>query len=241
MDVFVIPVGADRYELYCEHRAEIEPEAEGPPAGWMARLQRRFGQILRDAEDQEEQVQQEDREDQAQGPTRREAPRGLAGRLQARLMSWIVERIAEQRLLWNLRTRTAAVAVHPDDVPFEQVLPQVRRMLRRDYERHRFWLVIDAIGLAVTALFTPIPGPNLLSWYFTFRVGGHWLSMRGAAQGQHRVAWSGRPSPPLASLRDVWSLLPDARRQRVREVADELRLAKLPRFVDRVVRVKTGQ
>jgi len=227
MDVFVIPVGADRYELYCEHRTEIEPDEDGPPAGWMARLLRRFGQILRDAEDQE------------QGVPLRETPRGLAGRLQARLMSWIVERIAEQRLLWNLRTRVAAVAVHPDDVPFEPVLAHVRRMLRRDYERHRFWLVIDAIGLAVTAVFTIIPGPNLLAYYFTFRVGGHWLSMRGALQGQHRVAWTGRPSAPLTSLRDVWSLTPAARRQRVREVADELRLARLPRFVDRVVRVKT--
>jgi hypothetical protein len=233
MDVFVIPVGADRYELYCEHRTEVEPDADGPPAGWVARLQRRFGQIVRDAEDQEQ--------DEEGGTSRRDAPRGFAGRLQARLMSWIAERIAEQRLLWNLRTQTAAVAVHPDDVPFEQVLPQVRHMLRRDYERHRFWLVIDAIGLAVAALFTPIPGPNLLAWYFTFRVGGHWLSMRGAAQGQYRVAWDGRPSPPLASLRTVWSLPPDARRQRVREVADDLRLAKLPRFIDRVVRVKTGQ
>jgi len=227
MDVFVIPVGADRYEMYCEHRTEIEPDGDAPPTGWLARLQRRFGQILRDAEDQEE------------GRSRRDAPRGLAGRLQARLMSWIVERIAEQRLLWNLRTRTAAVAVHPDDVPFEEVLAQVRRMLRRDYERHRFWLVIDAIGLAVTALFTIIPGPNLLAYYFTFRVGGHWLSMRGAANGQHRVAWTGRPSRPLTSLRDVWILTPPERRRRVREVADELRLAKLPRFVDRVVRVKT--
>lgn len=228
MDVFVVPVGSDRYELYCEQQAEVDPGPEGPSEGWRARWQRRFGQILREAEDQEH------------GVGRKDAPRGLGGRIQARLMAWIVERIEEQRLLWNLRTQTSAVALHPDDVAFEQVLPHIHRMLRRDYERHRFWLVIDAIGLAVTALFTPIPGPNLLAYYFTFRVGGHWFSMRGAAQGQHRVAWSGRPSQPLTSLRDVWGLTLDERRQRVREVADELRLPKLPRFVERVVKVKSG-
>ncbi len=226
MDVFVVPVGSDRYELYCEQQAEMEPEADRAADGWLARGQRRFGQILREAEDQEQ-----------GGP--REAPRGLAGRLQARLMAWIVERIAEQRLLWNLRSQASAVAVHPDDVAFDEVLVHIRRMLRRDYERHRFWLVVDAIGLALAAVFTVIPGPNLIAYYFTFRVGGHWLSMRGAAQGQLRVTWSGRSSQPLTALRDVWSLSAADRRQRVREVADELRLPKLPRFVERVVKVKS--
>jgi len=227
MDVFVVPVGSDRYELYCEQQAEIETDADQAADSWLARGQRRFGQILREAEDQE------------QG-ARREAPRGLAGRLQARLMSWIVERIAEQRLLWNLRSRVSAVAVHPDDVPFDDVLVHVRRMLRRDYERHRFWLAVDAVGLALAAIFTVIPGPNLIAYYFTFRVGGHWLSMRGAAQGQLRVEWTGRPSRPLTALRDVWSLSPAHRRQRVYDVAEELRLPKLPRFVERVVKVKSG-
>ena len=58
-------------------------------------------------------------------------------RTQERTLAWMVERIAEQRLLWNLRRETAAVLVHPQDMTFEQVLTLVRRKLQRDYERHR--------------------------------------------------------------------------------------------------------
>ncbi len=62
-------------------------------------------------------------------------------------MAWVVERIAEQRLLWNLRGQTAATAAHPQDMTFEQVMTLVRRKLQRDYDRHRLWLVIDTLGL----------------------------------------------------------------------------------------------
>ncbi len=98
-------------------------------------------------------------------------------------MAWVAERIAEQRLLWNLRKQTTAVAVHPQDMTFEQVMVLIRRMLQRDYERHRLWLVVDTIGLIVSGLLALVPGPNLLAYYFAFRVVGHWLSMRGATQG----------------------------------------------------------
>ncbi len=108
-------------------------------------------------------------------------------------MSWIAKRIAEQRLLWNLRKQEHVVAVHPGDATFDVVLPHIQQALQRDFERHRFWLVVDTIGLVISGLLAIVPGPNLLAYYFLFRVGGHFLSMRGASQGRRRVTWEGRP------------------------------------------------
>ena len=85
-------------------------------------------------------------ERQHRQPLDREEPRGWAGRLQERTLAWVAERIAEQRLLWNLRKQTTAVAVHPQDMTFDQVMVLIRRMLQRDYERHRLWLVVDTSG-----------------------------------------------------------------------------------------------
>ena len=79
-----------------------------------------------------------------------------------------------------------------------------------------------------------MPGPNLLAYYFAFRVVGHWLSMRGAAQGLHRVSWSGRLCPPLAELRDVVALEAPARNARVHDIATRLRLQHLTTFFERV-------
>jgi len=222
MDVFVIPVGPDRYELYCEPTTELGGDTGEPRAGLFARWQEKFNQMLRAAEAKQ----------------RGEAPsnevEGWLGHVQDRLMSWIVERIAEQRLLWNLRGQSSVVAVHPSDVSFDEVLRHIERMLQRDYERHRNWLVVDTLGLIVSAALTIVPGPNLVAYYFLFRVGGHWLSMRGATQGRFRVVWTGRPCDELGELRGVASMEPPVRDQRIRDVASRLRLRNLSTFFERV-------
>jgi hypothetical protein len=156
------------------------------------------------------------------------------GRIQERTLAWVAERIAEQRLLWNLRKQTTAVAAHPEDMTFDQVMVLIRRMLQRDYERHRLWLIIDTLGLIASGAVMLVPGPNVLAYYFAFRVVGHWLSMRGAAQGLHRVQWTGRSCPPLGELREVAGLAPGVREARIHDVAARLRLDHLSTFFERV-------
>jgi hypothetical protein len=223
MDVFVVPVGPEKYELYCETSSEGDATPEPQPEGLLGKLRHRFSAMLKAAEER-----------QLRHAAARAEPLSWAGRLQERALGWIAERIAEQRLLWNLRKQTTAVAVHPQDMTFDQVMVLIRGMLQRDYERHRLWLVVDTIGLIVSGLFMIVPGPNLLAYYFAFRVVGHWLSMRGATQGLNNVAWSGRPCPPLAELRDVPHLDPGMRDARIHDVAARLRLQHLSTFFERV-------
>ena len=157
-------------------------------------------------------------------------------------MAWVAERAAEQHLLWSLRGQTAVVAAHPSDMTFDEVERLIRRELQRDYERHRNWTVIDGLLFVVTfillgPLFLLIPGiANLPALYFGFRAGGHFLSMRGAAQGLHRVRWTGRPCPPLSELRALVLLAASDRSDRVHDIEARLRLSHLTTFVDRVVR-----
>jgi hypothetical protein len=223
MDVFVIPIARDRYELYCEPSGEVDAAAEGIPAtGLFGRLRHRFNVMLRAAEERH-------RGEAAPGT------RNWFGELSDSALGWVAERIAEQRLLWNLRREQSAVAVHPPELTFEQVLTLIKRTLQRDYDRHRVWLVIDAIGLVVSGLLALIPGPNVVAYYFAFRVVGHWLSMRGAVQGLRRISWSGRPCPPLTELRDAVLMESGARDARVHDIASRLRLPHLRNFVERVV------
>ena len=226
MDVFVIPVAPDHYELYCETAADpgdVTGERRARPrTGLISRLQDRFNQMLRAAEARQrgQEVPSEE---------------GWLGRMQERLMCWVVERIAEQRLLWNLLGQTDVVAVHPPDFAFEEVLAYIKRVLQRDYERHRNWLIVDTIGLIASGALAVLPGPNLLAYYFLFRVGGHWFSMRGASQGQYRVAWTSRPCPALGELRGVAAMDPELRDERIRDVASRLQLRNLTTFFERVV------
>jgi hypothetical protein len=220
MDVFVIPIGLDRYELYCESPAEA-PSLEPHATGVIGRLRHRFAVMLHEAEQRRH----------GAAPSTA-STRGA--RLQERIMAWVAERIAEQRLLWNLRREVAAVATYPQDMTFDQAMTFIRRTLQRDYGRHRIWLGVDGVLLLVSAALIPLPGPNIIGYYFAFRVVGHWLCVRGALQGLRRVNWTGRPSVPLNELRDVALLEGEARDRRVHEVAERLALPHLSTFLSRV-------
>jgi len=221
MDVFVIPVGADRYELYCEASVEA-PQVDPSATGMFGRLRYRFAMMVHQAEE---------RQRSGAPPTPNAS---WWTRLQEFIMAWVAERIAEQRLLWNLRRESSVVAAYPEDLSLDQALTLIRRTLQRDYERHRLWLVVDSILLILSGLLAILPGPNIIAYYFAFRVVGHWLSMRGASQGLQRIEWTGRPCEPLAELREVAALEGEARNRRVHEIAARLRLQHLSTFFERV-------
>jgi len=216
--VFLVPLGPGRHEMYCERQHAGSDDA--PVGGWFAGLRQKFAVMLRKAEEGEE--------DEAESS-------GFLARAQARMMAWVAERIAEQRLLWNLRTHEAALLTHPDDLGFDEVMPIVQQSLRADHRRHMRWLVVDTLLFVASGVFFFIPGPNVIAYFFAFRVVGHWLSMRGAAQGRDRTQWSGRPSAALTSLRAAITRPPHERDRAVEAVAHELGLQRLATFVDRML------
>jgi hypothetical protein len=224
MDVFLVPVAPDRYELYCEEHDEPTAGADAvPPRGFFRRMAHRVSEQLDEAE----------RQRRHGGPPADEAPRSFLGRVQARSMRWVAEWIAEQRLLWQLRKKVAACLVYPDDVSEAHARQLLRRSLQRDWERHRFWMIVDGLGLTGSALLILLPGPNFIGYYFLVRTVGHYLSLRGARRGLVTVDWSVQANPALASLRSMVNDPPDAREERVRAVADTLRLEHFASFFQR--------
>jgi hypothetical protein len=229
MDVFVIPVSParapERYELYCELPDEaLDVDDDGVPAsqGLFRSLWHKFRMTLRRVERERHQ------------PPPAVERRSWSRRTRDRAMRWLVERIAEQRLLWYLRRQERVTAIYPADVTEESALAIIRRNLKRDADRHLRWLVVDALLFLLSGVFFFVPGPNIIAYYFGFRVVGHFLSLRGARQGLLSVTWTLRPSTELAELRRVITLPADARARQVRELASRLRLEHLTTFFERV-------
>ena len=131
-------------------------------------------------------------------------------------MRWIVERAAEQRLLWHLRTATAATLEAPDDLSADEALTIMKRGLKRDADRHLRWFLVNAAALVVSVALILVPGPNVLGYYFTFTTVGHLLAWRGAAHGLKRVDWQVASSPVVAELRAALVLTSPEREARVR-------------------------
>ena len=224
MEVFLVPVAQERYELYCEVPDEPEaPEAE-PPRGFFRRMTHRFREMIAEAE-----------RDRRLG--RRQVPSSWTSRVKARLLRWVAESIAEQRLLWHLRRQEQGTLFYPDDMPEASAVEKLRAQLKRDFDKHRTWLAVDSVGFVASGLLMLVPGPNVLAYYFAFRMVGHFLSLRGARQGLSGVTWSYQPSPPLTELRRALELRPEARDPQVREIANRLRLEHLATFFERAADV----
>jgi hypothetical protein len=222
VDVFLVPVGPQRHELYCE---AVDPfaaaPADAPPTSWWRKQIDRFRATLHEAE------QERVRGERGEAPERQGIGRWLIRK--------IAEAVAEQRLLWNLRNETAARLVHPDDMPPDAAMAELRAQLGADFAKHRRWCAIDAVITAITGpLFFFVPGPNVVSWYFLFRALGHYFAMRGAQQGMRDIVWEPAGSADLATIRQALTLDPDERRASVQRLSAALGLDHLAAFIERV-------
>jgi hypothetical protein len=226
MDVFLVPLGAERHELYCEPSDDDETAAQSAATpGFFTRMRRRFTEMLHAAE-----------------AARARRARGEYDpidtwweRTRARVLAKVADAVAEQRLLWHLRHLSEARLHHPSDMSAEQALAIMRASMIRDRDRHLRWLLIDAVLMLVTGvvLFL-VPGPNLIGYYFAFRVVGHYLSWKGAKQGLEGVTWTASPCDPLIELRVALRLQPPQRDAHIDAVAERLRLPRLSLFVNRI-------
>ncbi len=223
MDVFLIPVGQDRYELYREVPDE-DPSGETPEhdRGFFRGIVQRFRDTLAAIE-----------RERHLDPTP-EAPGGIIQRIKGRVRRMVAETVAEQRLLWHMRRQSRARAIHPADLDTAQVMTVIKTNMRSDYEKHRLWLVVNTLLFIASGLLTLVPGPNVIAYYFAFRLVGHFLSMRGARQALDRVEWRTEASDALARLRPLTGSDGTDRRAEVEAIAAELQLEHLPRFFDRV-------
>jgi hypothetical protein len=220
LDVYVVPAGRDRHELFCE-AADEENSSAVPASSLWGRLAQGFRDAV--AEGEAEQAGRA-----APGANNR-------GRFRRAISRRIAAVVAEQRLLWRLRQRSSARLVHPDDLSGAQALAIAKEQIGADLAKHWKWCLIDSIVAAITGpAFFFVPGPNVVSWYFAFRAVGHYFAYRGAKQGVEVIAWRSTPSPLLSDLRHVLDLAADQRAARVNAIGHALGLERLASFVAKV-------
>ena len=220
--VYLVPIGSGRFDLYTEPAAEgaDSPGAGREDAGAWRRLRHRIHERWKHAADAAQ------------------AARGSGGGRLARMRDWLVRRIAEsiaeQRTLWSLRGVTSATFAFPADLSDASAAAIRQQLLARARRHHGWWLVMNVAGVAVTAILVLLPGPNLIGYYFAFRVVGHYLSWRGASQALDRISWRPTPEPALTELGGLAQLPREQRVDRVEALAARLHLPRLAAFFDRV-------
>jgi len=221
LDVYLVPVARDLYECYYEAEEAVEEPVDAAAQGIFARMRRRFNQQLKEAEEARHQKAIEE-------------PKTFLGRMKKRVMRLIAERIAEQRLLWHLRTAQGATLHASADLLPRDAEWLMRGNIKRDAEFHRNRLVPHTLLLILSAAVAVVPGPNVLGYLFTFTVVGHFLAWRGAVNALNNVTWTVTPNAGLTDLRHAFSLDPDTRHRLIKDVARRLHMPKMALFVERM-------
>jgi hypothetical protein len=232
MDVFLLPVmpappGVEPpFELYCEPPPEPEPEpGAAAKRGFFGRMVLRFKEALREGEAEER------RQERGESSP---PPRNFGGRIGNFVKRKLAAAVAEQRVLWHLRTATAATLHHPNSITSARALDVASAEFKKDFSKHRLWCYIDAAIVVIQTPLAFVPGPNFLAYYFIFRSVGHFFSWQGARKGMNPGLWTAVPSAPLADLQQALSLEPGARALRVEDIAAKLGLDRLSTFMRRV-------
>ena len=226
MEIFLVPVGQDRYELYCEWTEDQKENVDKESGlGIFSTLGKRLKILFKKLQDNES----EDGH----------VSNKWSKRLGMWVARWATKVIAEQRLLWYLRRQDEVLLFHPEDLVEAQAMEIVLAHMKRDSERHRLWLVAYGFFLLLAGVLSVLPGPNFLAYYFSFRVVGHYLSWRGARCGLRKIRWKVCGSSELVMLREAISRAPDERVLLVEEVATRLHLERLGVFFEKLVTPST--
>lgn len=219
LTVYLVPAARGRYELYSEppdgdDEAHVPAEMPGRFRRWLLGASRQWHEWVERA--------------------RHGADEGRFARLRDQVIRALAESIAEQRTLWALRHPTAVSARFPRPLDAVRAKAVVTGVLSHARRHHLRWLIVDLLIFVGSGALMPIPGPNVVAFYFAFRVVGHWQSWRGAKQGLAVATWTYEAEDGLSELADLVDLPREARAARVEAIAERLNLQKLSAFFDRV-------
>src|SRR5262245_26379144 len=199
MTVYLVPAGRNRFEMYSE--APDDPQdAPVDQEGFLRNLVNNVSVRWRELVDL----------------ARRGEGTGRFARWRDTLICHLAESIAEQRTLWALRSETSSTVRYPATIAETAARTTLDALLAASRRHHLRWLAIDLLLVIITGpLFFFVPGPNVIAYYFLFRVIGHLLSWRGARQAMEAIAWRHESDQSLAELASLVDLPRAARASRV--------------------------
>lgn len=222
MIVYLVPIGRGRFELYSEAPDESEV-ASGRHEGFLRRWSHRVSVRWHELVDR----------------ARRGKGRGRITRWRDAVVRHLSETIAEQRMLWALRSRRSATLRYPSTVDQQTARSVLDAALSFARRHHLQWTIIDFLLSVASVIFVLVPGPNLAAYYFVFRLVGHLQSWRGASQAMDEVRWTLESDAGLAELASLVDWPRAARASKVAAIGAKLNLRRLPAFFDRVAMPST--
>jgi hypothetical protein len=155
--VFLLPIDPDRPVFYSEHEDE---EATAPTfrPGLIGRVERTAFRVRSSLRH----------------------PKGGFVRKTKQIWGWLQRRMhPDEPMLASLRTARTVEVYHPEWLTGDAARDLWSAYLRRRRLRHLLWLLFDALLAPLAVVLTPLPGPNVIGYWFAYRVVRHILILIG--------------------------------------------------------------
>ncbi len=109
-----------------------------------------------------------------------ESEKGVGLRVR-RIWEWLQKRIPpDEPMLRALRGVRAVEIHHPLTFTEEETLALWNVYLKSRQGRHMFWFIVNALFSPLTLLLAPLPGPNVIGYWFVYRAVCHLFARTGA-------------------------------------------------------------
>jgi hypothetical protein len=178
VDLYLIPFDAEGPVFYAEGPARDDHRSSHAPTGGMRGwLERKFRSMQ----------------------TALHRSRGGMGQRLRRLWGWLQRRISpDEPLLRRLRRAGTGVIHHPSRLSSEEAATAWRNYLAGRRGRHLVGLVLNLAISPLTLLLVPLPGPNVVGFWFVYRATCHALALLGIQRAAGpQVTTSFQPSDDL--------------------------------------------
>jgi phosphatidylglycerophosphate synthase len=176
--VYLLKKGSEGFVFFAAEEPTDAAEKAGPRArgvrGWLARKYR--GLLAR--------------------VTR---SKGTIGPRLVRLWQWLQQFVwTDEPLLLRLRTVDSLAIFYPAEMSEAEAAAAWSAYLASRWRRHLLWALLNLLVLPPSVLLTPLPGPNVISYWFVYRAICHLLIVAGA-----RRALRGRLTTEFQPLADL--------------------------------------
>lgn len=158
----------------------------------------------------------------------RESEQGVGARMR-RAWEWLHRRTSpDESLLRHLRSATAIEIFHPATITQEETRAAWGKYLASRQRRHIWWFIINFLISPLTILLVPIPGPNIIGYWFVYRAVCHFLALLGIRQ-----ATSGQITTAFYSSSALDTELTESPDERTARIAAMFGLKDLDGFIKR--------
>lgn len=91
----------------------------------------------------------------------------------------------DESMLIHLRSASSIEVLHPVAMPSEEAQVLWNGYLTRCWRRHLPWLFVNILIAPISILLAPIPGPNLIGYWFVYRAVRDLLVLLGIRHAQN--------------------------------------------------------